>query len=183
MVLCGRCHPLCTCGAVPVADQREHKARPKNIVDGELRGKLYVNARELKVAVAGGFAIDTPNILVLSGQTVLGAKLDVEKGRVLISAQIHASNGQILARLVDNEWSMAPGVVWDFEVHPCHAVVRQGPKNVAFSVDARNDTVSVSGRWYHRGKTLKFTSKQGSVGSSVMRGYTAEQCNAMIMMD
>ena len=69
MVLCARCHHLATTGALTEADQRKFKDRPKNIVDGEVRGLLHVNQKELVVQVAGGTSIETPTLLEISGKS------------------------------------------------------------------------------------------------------------------
>lgn len=180
MVLCGQCHPLCTVGAIPQSVQRVWKARSKNIVDNLVRGTLFVNTRELAVNLAGGKAIETPNLLSLSGITVLSAKRDEEDGRILISASIHDRCGTSVAVLNDNEWSMNPGLVWDFESYPLHSTIRLAPRDIAFAVDVRNDEVNLRGSWFHQGMAINFTPSQGKVGNLTIRGRRASYCNTMI---
>ena len=180
MVLCGQCHPLCTVNAIPQPDQRALKARPKNIVDNLARGMLSVNSQKLSVNLAGGTAVETPNLLSLSGTTVLAAKRDAKHGRVLISAMIHDSSGNVVAILRDNEWSMDPSTVWDFETYPLHSTIRLGPRDIAFEVDVRNDTVNLRGKWFHKGLSIAFTPNQASIGTNKFQGFNVSHCGTMI---
>ena len=180
MTLCAQCHHLCTVEAIPISDQRTAKSRPKNIVDNELKGRLWVTSRELRVNLAGGTAIETPNLLQIAGETVLGARLDQDTGRVLISAQIRAPDGKLLAKIVDNEWSMRPDSVWDFEVFPRHATVRLGPADIAFSVDTRGDSVNLQGKWFHNGHKIEFSQSKATIGNNQLVGFNVAHCNVMI---
>ena len=180
MVLCGQCHPLCTVDAIPQVDQRALKARPKNIVDNLVRGMLFVNTRELSVNIAGGKATETPNLLTLSGKPVLSARRDSEEGRVLISASIYDRDGNSIGRLNDNEWSMIPGAVWDFECYPLHSTIRLAPRDIAFVVDVRNDEVYLQGKWFHQGQRIEFTPTKGRIGTSVIDGMNVSHCGTMV---
>ncbi len=180
MVLCGQCHHLCTVGAITEAAQRAHKSRPKNIVDNLVRGQLFVNVGELAVNLGGGRAVETPRLLVLSDETVLGAKLDKQDGRVLLSANIHDRSGQVIAKLEDNEWTMEPGNVWDFEVFPLHAKVRLNPRDIVFAIDVRNDEIDVQGRWFHQGQNIDFTPTMARIGSHRLFGFNVSHCETMI---
>jgi hypothetical protein len=176
MALCGQCHPLCTVGALTETDQRKLKSRPKNIVDNLLRGHLFVNATELAVNLCGGRMIEVPRLLVVGTETIIGARLDDGDGRVLISALVHDSSGRAIARLQDNEWSMAPGDVWDFDVHALQATVRQGPRDIAFAVDVRNDEINLRGKWFHRGSRIEFTPTEGRLGTNRLSGLSVSHC-------
>lgn len=180
MVLCGQCHPLCTTNAIPQKDQRAFKARPKNIVDNMTRGMLFVNTTELSVNLGGGKAVETPNLLVLSGDAVLSAKKDAEHGRVLISANIHDKSGKSVAVLRDNEWWMDPSDIWDFESYPLHSIIRLAPREIAFSVDVRNDEVNLQGRWFHQGMPVEFTPKQAKIGTNTIGGFSVSHCGTLI---
>lgn len=182
MVLCGQCHPLCTVNAIPQSDQRALKARPKNIVDNLVRGMLFVNTSELSVNLAGGKAIETPNLLVLSGQKVLSAKRDSEHGRVLISASIHDQTGNVVASLIDNEWSMIPNAMWDFETYPLHSTIRLAPREIAFAVDVRNDEVNLRGKWFHRGSVIEFTPTRAIVGTNTIQSFNVSHCGTMLVV-
>lgn len=179
MVLCASCHHLCTTGAMLESHQRALKARPKNIVDNALRGQLWVNATELRVEFAGGVAINTPQLLQIGASRVLGARLS-DDGRVLISAQVHDPNGVEIATLTDNEWSLSPSDVWDFEVRPQQAIVRSAARQVSFNVDCRNDRLQVSGIWHWRGKRVAFTPHQALIGTSTLTIGEIAYCSCAI---
>lgn len=183
MVLCGQCHPLCTVGALSETDQRRAKLRPKNLIDNQLKGTLWVATRDLTVRIAGGLAINTPDLLTLGGRTVLNAKVDQEDGRVLVSARIADQQGQPIATITDNEWSMLPDRVWDFEAYPRHATIRQGPADIAFKVDTRGPEVSFQGKWFHNGKVVEFTPTHGMVGATRLPKMNAKNCGGLLEVD
>jgi hypothetical protein len=181
MALCPNHHHLVTVGAISSADQRAHKARPKNIIDNKMRGHLHVNSQKLVIKIAGGEAINTPNLLTLGNETVLRARLSDELGRVLLSARIHNREGAVIAELVDNEWAMAPQDVWDFEAYPRHAKIRNAPKDISFSVDVRDDdAVALEGKWFHRGQEIGFTQREAKIGTNRFIGNTVVDCGGMI---
>ncbi|WP_147307917.1 HNH endonuclease [Fulvimarina endophytica] len=180
MVLCGQCHHLCTVGAITQSDQRKIKAKPRNIVDDLVRGMLYVNTQNLSVNLAGGKAVETPNLINLSGVTVLSAKRDEEHGRILISAMIHDKSGNVVATLRENEWSMAPNAVWDFETYPLHSKIRLAPYDIAFAVDVRNEELNLQGKWFHKGIEINFSPSKATIGSNVIKSLNAWHCNTML---
>jgi ferredoxin len=180
MVLCGNCHYLCTVGAITENEQRTYKARPRNIIDNQVRGQLYVNKRELVVNLAGGQAVETPKLLTLSGEPVLSARLDPEHGRVLISAQIHGKDGQIIGQLHDNEWSMAPKLVWDFDARPLYATIRLKAQQIAFSIDVRNDEINLNGKWFHKGTRIEFSPSGAQIGTTRIQSMNTYSCGGFI---
>jgi hypothetical protein len=183
MVLCDNCHRLCTVEALQESQQRALKARPKNIVDQMIHGQLFINSNRLIVNIAGGQAINTPRLLTLSGEVVLAARLSETDGRVLLSAKIHDHEGKKIAELLDNEWSMVPADVWDFECYPRHAKIRKDRADISFVVDVRtDDQVSLQGKWYHNGMELKFTQSDAQIGANGINlsGNIFENCGGMI---
>lgn len=179
MVLCPNCHDLCGTGAITQAEQRRLKALPRNVVENTLLGKLYVTSRDLRVGLAGGVAINTPALVNIGGTEVLGARLS-EDGRVLISSIIQDPNGGAVAQLINNEWSLAPSDVWDFEVHHRWAIVRSAPRQIAFRVDCRDDRVRLEGRWHHGGVPITFGAAQINIGTGVFYGYETHNCASFI---
>lgn len=179
MAVCDNCHRGCTNGAIPELEQRRAKQRAKNVVDGELRGQLYVTSNRLKVELAGGLAIDTPNLLEYRNTQVLGAKLD-DIGRVLISAIVQNSAGIVVATLRDNEWSLNVSEVWDFECSHRWATVRSAPFDVNFEVDCRQDRVRLQGKWSLGGTPVEFTPTRCRYGRSVMAGQIVDSCGGFL---
>ena len=156
MAACGSCHPLFTVGAITESEQRQYKSRPKNILDKELRGKLYVTTSELRIRLGGAISLETPKLITLGGKTVLEVRRNPEDGRMLVSAEIQSRDGGVIGQLIDNEWSMAPEGVWDFECFPRNATIRQGLGDISFQVDARDDPTELRGKWYHNGREIDF---------------------------
>jgi hypothetical protein len=179
MVLCSRCHDLCTAGAIPEMEQRAIKARPKNIVDNLLKGPLYVTSPHLRVELAGAVVTNTPRLLELGGIEVLGARRS-DDGRVLISATIQDSEGQPVAALVENEWILSPTDVWDFEVRPLVATIRSASARISFAVDCRKNRVRLQGEWHFRGMPIRFSPTEAQVGTNIVRGGSVTNCGGFI---
>lgn len=182
MALCANCHHLCTSDAWDTSEQRSLKGKPRNIIEGNARGLLFVNKRDLVVQLAGGVAVNTPNLLVLNGETALGARLSDQDGRVLISAHIHDKEGRTVGQLVDNEWVISTNAVWDVEAYPRKATVRSAPRDIAFSVDTRDDSVRLSGKWFHSGMPLIFSEGEARIGASVLMGASVSNCMNFIVI-
>ena len=182
MVLCSRCHDLCTVGALTEAEQRSAKARPKNVVDNELRGLLYVNSAECKVRLGGGMAVDTPDLINFRGTTMLGIER-ADDGRVLVSALIQNPEGEIVAQLARNEWILAPDALWDFDAKPRIATARSGPGAIAFEVDARGDTMSVRGTWWAGGAPVRFTEDRITFRQNQIMACNVVACRGFIRLE
>jgi hypothetical protein len=152
--------------AISENEQRRAKHSPKNVVDGETRGRLYVNSDKLIVNVGGGQAINTPELLKVHDETLLAARLSPEDGRVLLSAKIQSRANGIVGELVDNEWVINTLFVWDAEVYARSATFRQSHGDIMFRVDARNDQIELAGNWYHNRVPIKFDRSEITVGTT-----------------
>jgi hypothetical protein len=179
MVVCPNHHDLCTAGALSESAQRRLKARPRNVVDDLARGVLYITSERLEVELAGGRAVNTPRLLSFRGQDILMARLGNDS-RLLLSAIIQAADGTIIARLIDNEWSLVPSAVWDFEVAPRRAVVRSASREIAFEADCRDDKVHLSGQWYLGGRPIAFSPSGARIGNKQFVGMNVENCGGFI---
>lgn len=175
MALCPTHHAIFG-QALPPVDQRKAKARPKNVADGQVRGLLYVNSRELAVRLGGGLAVNTPNLLNLAGRDVLSARLDPNDGRLLVSAIIQDQYGIECGRIVDNEWAFQVDRIWDLDAAVQKAAVRSAPRAVQFAVDARKDELWLEGEWHSPLGLVSFGPKEVTVGTNVFRGNNTTNC-------
>lgn len=172
MVLCGNCHYLVTVDSVSEAEQRSGKSRPKNIIDGKSRGRLFVNSTEPIVSIGGGKFINTPDLVRAGGKSILSAKVDDGSGRLLVSALIQDDKGKLLAKIVNNEWELEISNVWDFEVFPQSARIREAPRAVNFFIDCHDDEVRFEGLWNIDGKSLEFTKEKIVFGNTTYTSPT-----------
>ena len=183
MAVCGQCHPLATVGAVSEAEQRKWKKRPKNIIDNEVRGKLWVTSRDLTVQMGSCCAVNTPTLIQFGKEPILKAILSPEDGRVLISATVQDNAGKMIAQIKDNEWVMSPSSVWDFEAHARHATIRTAFGKIAFTVDTRNDVVNMNGNWNYGGREIKFSPSDVYVGNARMSCFNSLNNEVFIAME
>lgn len=183
MAACAQCHYLFTTGAIDAQEQRKIKANPFNIASRQMRGMLYVNSKDLCVELAGGVAINTPALLMVRSETVLGAKIDSENGRVLISAILHGSDGATIGCLYDNEWNTRVDELWDMEIAPCRATLRHGPRQISFGVDTRNDTLKLRGQWKYDNRDITFDDKVCRFGDMMIAGMKTTNCGVFINLN
>jgi hypothetical protein len=90
------------------------------------------------------------------------------------------TNWGVIARLNDNEWSMAPNDVWDFEAPPLHAKVRRGQSDIAFAVDVRNEEIDLRGKWFHQGQDIEFSPSEIRIGTNRFPVVNVSSCETMI---
>lgn len=179
MVVCDNCHRACTNGALTMREQRQAKARARNVVEGLVRGRLYVTSDKLTVLFAGGVAINTPRLLSAGDRTIVGAKR-CEDGRVLMSALVQNSEGRFVAQLSDNDWTADVSQVWDFECSHRQATVRSGPGDINFSIDCRSDQLKLQGKWSFNGSVVEFSPSICKVGGGTLMGFHVEDCGGFL---
>jgi hypothetical protein len=181
MVLCPYCHADCRNNkAISETEQRKAKRRPKNIVDNELRGKLFVNSEKLEVHLGNSIAIDTPILLIISHVICLQASLESETGRVLLSAKFQDSTGLSVGKLDKNEWHIRPDALWDFECQRQHAKARSELGNILFEVDTRNDVVNIRGKWTVENRRVEFSNQGVLIGNRRIGQMISEMSGILI---
>lgn len=173
MVLCGQCHHLCTVGALDEGQQRKIKASPKNQIDGFVRGKLYTKSTQLTVRMGNSLAVETPNILTIKDELIVGLRRNPDDSRILVSATIHDKSGSPIGVLRDNEWELPLDDMWDFEAYHLHATIRHGLGDIAFLIDARDEEIKLRGQWYHQGQGVIFSPSVILVGGARINGFTS----------
>lgn len=183
MALCPNDHDLCTKGVISQQEQRESKRRPRNIADNLLRGILYVNSNDLRIELAGGLAINTPNLIVYREDIhILGAKRSTD-GRVLVSAIIQDRAGEVVAKLIENQWFALPDQIWDFECGADVATLRSAPREIAFKVDCRDNLVRLQGNWFLGQTRISFSPTECRVGGMVLQGFTVTNCENFLCIN
>lgn len=182
MALCPNCHDLCTARALSESQQRSFKANPRNIAERRSLGRLYVTTNELRVELAGGLAINTPELLNVRGEVMLAVRLSSD-GRVLVSAIIHDQLGRSVGRLVDNEWLFDPNGVFDLKVAPRKATVRSARRKVSFEVESRNESIRVKGSWFVDGMPMTFSPTAATVGTNQIRCGTVSNARGFIRVN
>jgi hypothetical protein len=173
MVLCPNCHVLCTPNSLTELEQRKLKAKPKNIVDGKAKGRLFVTSNQLLARLGGGLAQNTPTLLRIAGEPVVTLKMDEEDGRVLVSSTIQNNLGETVGAISDNEWMIDIVEVWDFETSPNFAAIRLKPADLAFEIKIVGAEFHLRGNWYYKGKKISFTPSEFSYDGNVVKGLNS----------
>lgn len=183
MALCSNCHSLCTAGAITTIEQRRIKARPINIIDDILRGRLYVNTADLTVRLAGGVAINTPHLLTIGGERLLSVEMEEETGRVLVSAIVQDEARNTVGWIEKNEWLIRPSTIWDLEIKPRSAAIRHERGGISFAVDTNDDSVSIRGRWFVRSQRFTFSETKAEMSGFKFSNNVARDCESLFVFD
>jgi hypothetical protein len=180
MILCPSHHAVCTAGGLDEEQQRAAKANPRNIATGLVKGDLWVTSKKLRVRFGGTVAINVPKLLVIDNRPIVSARLS-DDGRLLISAEMEDSSGQVVGRLIDNEWDVLVNGAWDFNAGVKQATIHEKKRDIMFSVDARKDEVTIEGRWYRGKQRLLFGPKKTELGKTVtILNSVAQDCGELV---
>ena len=180
MVVCPNCHHLCTTDAISQREQRASKNRPKNVADGFVRGRLYVNNKEPFVWIGGGKAVNTPELIRVGGIPILRVIFDPKDGRALVSARMYDANGIPFAVVENNEWVVSIPKIWDLEVFPRSAKISEKPQEISLSVRTQDDGVRLTGVWNIGSERIEFGSERIAYGNTSMVAPTFTNCRTLL---
>lgn len=144
MVLCPACHELVTNGHVSEAKQREWKSSPYNKVQGNPRGLLWIEQRDLIIRFGTSTVKNCPDCLYIKGETIIKITHD-ESGRLLLSLRLRDEHDNLLIEISDNEWTFGDSSPWDIEAKWRYLKVRQKAGEILMTVDARSEPVCITG--------------------------------------
>jgi hypothetical protein len=159
MILCPNCHDEVTNGQVPESEQREWKAKPRNIQDGHASGRLRIDQKNLVVILGGSRFVDTPVLLQLNGEDMIGVKRS-EDGRLLVSTRSYDEDDKLLFSIINNEWDTGADLPWDLKARWRHVLLRHKRAGIGFEIDARQAPVKMRGTFWKSGHRFTATKNQ-----------------------
>lgn len=145
VALCPSCHVM-----VAKLDREKQytiKGAPKNKIDGNVRGNLICESKELNFLVGSVNYIDTPTIFQFQDTPIIACRQ--EDGQILVSMIVLDSQCNQLLVIRDNEIAFRSDDLWDFEYKHNLVKARYGPADIAVTLDFRKSPYTIMGRiWY-----------------------------------
>jgi hypothetical protein len=166
VAVCGNCH---TFFETQGRDrQYDFKANPKNKKDGEFRGLLQYDKRDLVFRIGGVWYENTPILLAYRNQSLIACHLTGDQA--LVSINVFNSAERLVLKVEDSEVTFRLGEVWDFECKKNVATVRSGPRQIALKMDFSKSEATIEGKLWAGGKSVELGPDHSSIEGSVFGG-------------
>jgi len=157
------------------------KETPRNIVNGEHRGMLEYDQRNLVFRIGGNWYEDVPTILQFRQTPLISCRLADDQA--LVSINLYDRSGSVVIRVIDNEVAFRVDALWDFECTRRVAIVRSGPRDIALKMDFSGPEAVVEGRLWAGTQLLKLGKEETSIGGSLLRDCRISNCKVGIQVD
>tara|TARA_R110000824_G_scaffold390760_5_gene587637 strand:+ start:10017 stop:10559 length:543 start_codon:yes stop_codon:yes gene_type:complete len=168
IALCANCHNF----VHSQGRDRQYRIKqaPKNVSDGEFRGLLQYDKRDLVFRVGGNWYENVPTILQYRDVPLIGCRL--EEDQALVSVNLLNSAERLVLKVVDNEVVFRLGDFWDFECRRNIATVRSGPRNIALKLDFSKPDAIIEGKLWAGSTLLNLGSEHSNIGTIFFENNT-----------
>jgi hypothetical protein len=154
MALCPTCHAMATAGALTETEQRQHKARPRNVERGFADGLLKLNQEECVVAVGDTRLGGNVELLRVDDEPLLALYLGQDK-QLLLSATVYGPDDGLLLRIDRNEWVTGDAAPWDIDYRFRYLALRRADRDISLEFDARHDPIRLRASLWRHGHNIK----------------------------
>jgi hypothetical protein len=167
VALCGNCHPS-------VANlgrdlQYAIKSNPHNVRNGQLRGALEYDKRDLVFKVGGNWYENVSVILQFSDLPIIACR--IAEGQAQVSLNLLDRNGYVVLKVVENNIAFRVDDLWDFEYGYNVAVARYGSNDIALRLDFRKPEAVIEGKIWFRDRQVKLGPNETTLpGQNIFRG-------------
>lgn len=178
IAVCATCH-----GVLEVHGrdrQYRLKENPANFVNGEHKGKLEYDQRDLVFKIGGNWYENVPTILRFKQTPLVSCRLADDQA--LVSIRLFNRSGRLVMRVVDNEVTFRMGAVWDYECKRRVAIVRSGPRDIALKMDFSGRHAVIEGKLWAGGELLRLGADDTNIGGLQLSGSTISDCNVGIQV-
>jgi hypothetical protein len=154
MILCPIHHHQCTVNAIDEESQRTAKGMPFNISHNLAEGQLHVTSKLLAVQMGGNQFVG-PGLKVVVDQEPLLQIKSTPEGRLLLSLSLYDREDELLLEIVENEWISGDPLPWDLTYSYNKIILRNEPRKIAISLDARSELLTIGGELWRRGQSIE----------------------------
>lgn len=158
MVLCPTHHRFTILNAMPVEEQRRHKAAPYNLRQGVAEGPLRVFQSELIVHLGGVYMAGEGSLIEVDDVPLLQLHMGQER-TLELSLTLYNENDELLALIERNDWIIGDPFPWDFEFGIRWMTVRERHGLVAITIDARKPPIKILGHIWHKGQHFRINER------------------------
>ena len=179
MVVCPNHHHACTNSAISEDEQRIAKAKPVNLEEGFIFGKLHVGQQNLLVDIGSNIIEDTPTIFSSSNNDEVFMGLAVnDLGILELSMSLIDGSGNFIGLIDRNEWIVSIPDAWDLEASERFVTLRSGPRNITVKIDARKYPITVTGNWKFGSSSIEVKPSTLIVNSNKIAGGRTKCCGS-----
>lgn len=155
MCLCPNHHDEATQGAMTMEEQYDYKARPFNIQEGCVQGRLKVDYIEPIVRMGNCNFVGEGSYLTVDGHWLVA--LRVEEGALVISVRLYDALGNRILEVIDNEWISTNELPWDILASYQYLKIRQKKHKVSLEINTKECPIFLKGQIEYKGQMFKFT--------------------------
>lgn len=152
MALCPNHHDQATKGAMTESEQRDFKARPRNIRDGFARGRLAVKQDYCAADFGSVTVVGTGAFLRIGEDDLLGFHLG--EGNLEVSLRLYNEADELLLHIHRNEWVSGDPLPWDIEADWQTLTLRERARHISVSLNAKVAPIEVRAELWRHGKRI-----------------------------
>lgn len=156
MTLCPNHHTMATQGAYQESDQRKHKANPRNIKKGLVKGRLFVNQGVPVVILGSVDLIGEGPIFTTGKKKIFSIKFD--NGSVLISLFLQSRESKVVCEILENEWLSEYPFPWDIDWRPKQLIIREEKGKINLNFNTKNQYLEIKGVFPYNDSSIHITS-------------------------
>lgn len=155
MVLCPNHHAEANALVLDESEQRDRKANPFNCERGFAAGQLALKQRSTEIDLGGHcFVADAGEVIRVDGDVLMAIDLSAT-GSLLVTLRLFDHEDNLVAEVVENEWISHDPLPWDIEFRYRELKIRNAPRNIALTIDCRDEPVAIRGHLWRKGRLLE----------------------------
>jgi len=165
VAVCGNCHGFFETQGRD--RQYGFKASAKNMRDGEVKGKLEYDKRDIVFRVGGNWFENTPTIIQFRDVPLISCRL--RDDQALVSMNLFNQYGRLVLQVKESEVTFRIGDMWDFECRRNVAIARSGPREIAMKLDFSEPDAKIEGRLWAGGQQILLHPEHTNLAGGTIR--------------
>lgn len=138
------------------------------------------NYYDMRTRVGSVVYIRTPNIIVVDDFPLITVKPD-EDGNALFSATFFDEDENILAKIIDNEWTAyIQKELWDIAYSPGHLKINLAARNIFLELKLLNGNIDLRGDLYYNNQKIRLLPNETRLETAMISGGTVIECGTGI---
>lgn len=134
------------------SEQREHKARPRNIQNGLVRGFLEVKQDYCAADFGTVTVVGSGTFLRIGGEDMIGFHLGDRN--LEVSLRLFSETDELILEIDRNEWVSGDPLPWDIEAGWQVLTLREKARHISVSLNAKAVPLEVRAEFRRFGKVV-----------------------------
>ena len=178
VALCPTCHTKIHAGSYTNEKLLEDIRNPFNKRHGKIIDNFYLNKlADITLILGGSSFSNIEDVITVSGQRLVYFNVD-DQGRALLNAWFYDIKGNLVARVVDNEWiTFLRPEIWDVVYTGGKLSINSKENSVFLELETKGSTLVINANMYYRGCTIKADSEKIILDTPTMKGIEFRNMN------